>query len=108
MLSIMTITLVGAVGFTLVLTLIHTLLFIQNKENYLRSWMVAWIAMLLCYISFFGLTLSQSFTILFSIFSCIAGYFLLLASYQLIQRDMPRCWPWAAAACARGWSSLRP
>lgn len=90
--SVMAITVVEALSVTLVLVTIHTLIFIQNRENYLRSWMIAWITVFLCYICFFGLLLIQSLLILYMVFSCFSGYFLLLASYQLLKLKMSSFW----------------
>jgi|GEM_PF-4620978 len=90
--SIIALSLTGAIAETFLLVIIYALLFMQNREGYLRSWMVAWLFALVGLSCFGGLAISQSLLTLYMICLCFFNYFLLHASYQIFEILMPRLW----------------
>ncbi|NPV91033.1 MAG: GGDEF domain-containing protein [Firmicutes bacterium] len=83
---------VGAVAESIFIAIIFILLYIQNRENYLRNWMIAWILAFIGLCCFGGLALSQSFLTLYMICLSVSNWFLLRAAYQFFGIVMPRLW----------------
>ncbi len=90
--SILLLSQIGAVAESVLLVMIYALLYAQNRENYLRNLMVAWIFSSIGLSCFLGLALSQSFLTLYMICLSFSSYFLLQASYEIFGIIIPRLW----------------
>jgi len=88
-------TLIGAMAVAALFVIIFTLLYIQNREIYLRYWMVTWTIALIGLSCLLGILVSPFFFMLYMFFLSISIYFLLRASYQFFGIKMPRYWKYS-------------
>lgn len=88
--------LIGAIAVALLLVLIFALLFIQNREAYLRDWLIAWTFSLIALCCMLGAGVNPAVLTPYMIFFSMFIYFLLRASYQFFKIKMPQYWKYAA------------
>lgn len=86
-------TMVGSIAEAVLLVIIFALLYTQNRETYLRYWMVAWLFSLIglsC--GLLGITVNQSFYTFYMIHLSVSNYFFLHASYGIFGITISRYW----------------
>jgi diguanylate cyclase (GGDEF)-like protein len=89
-------TLIGALAISVLLVLIFILLYVQNRESYLRDWLVAWSASLLALVCLFGMAISADALTAYMCLMSVCSYFLMRASHQFFGIKMPRYYIYSA------------
>ncbi|NLE25486.1 MAG: hypothetical protein GX625_09120 [Clostridiaceae bacterium] len=90
--NVLLVTQIVAVAQSALLVIISTLLYVNNRESYLRDWVFNWIFTFFGLSCLLGMAFDKSFFILYMVLLSFSNYFLLRASHQVFGIIMPRLW----------------